>query len=65
MNPNLGLLIAFIIFGVIDLTFVGTTTFFVVLLVKKMLGDEQILNELKKIAEMLGKKDKRDFIAKG
>jgi hypothetical protein len=65
MNPNLGLLIAFIIFGVIDLTFVGTTTFFVVLLVKKMLGDEQILNELKKIAEMLSKKDKRNFIVKG
>jgi hypothetical protein len=65
MNPNLGLLIAFIIFGVIDLTFVGTTTFFVVLLVKKMLGDEQILNELKKIADMLSKKDKRDFITKG
>ena len=62
MNP---LFVAFVVFGVIDLTFVGTTTFFVVLLVKKMLGDEQILNELKKIAEMLTKKDKRNFIVKG
>lgn len=59
------LLIAFIVFGVIDLTFVGTTTFFVVLLVKKMLGDEEILKELKKIASMLSKKDNRNFIEKG
>jgi hypothetical protein len=50
------LTIAFIIFAAIDLTFVGTTTFFVVLLVKKMLGDELILAELKKIVEILGKK---------
>lgn len=34
------LLIAFIIFGIIDLTFVGTTTYFVVKLVKKMLQGE-------------------------
>ena len=58
------LTMAFIIFGVIDLTFVGTTTFFVVLLVKKMLGDEEVLQELKKIADLLGKKDIRKFIEK-
>jgi len=64
MNPLLGLFIAFMIFGIVDLIFVGTTTFFVVLLVKKMLGDEQILNELKKIADMLSNKDNRKFIEK-
>jgi hypothetical protein len=65
MNPGLGLFIAFCIFAFIDLCFVGTTMFFVVLLVQKMLGDEQILGELKKIADMLSKKDTRKFIEKG
>jgi hypothetical protein len=47
---------AFIIFAAIDLTFVGTTTLFVVLLVTKILFNKEILEEIKKIVEILGRK---------
>jgi Na+-transporting NADH:ubiquinone oxidoreductase subunit NqrF len=58
MNDTLTM--AFIIFGVIDLTLVGTTCIAVILLVRKvMLGKVEI-----KIADKIVRLD-RDFIEKG
>lgn len=58
------LFIACITFFIIDLTFVGTTTYFVVKLVKKLLKEKDILEKVTEIIENLNK-DKRDFIEKG
>ena len=64
MNPNLGLLVAFVIFGVIDLTFVGLTC----LAVSKYLREMDIklgfiTNQLTTLCS--SKRDKRNFIVKG
>jgi hypothetical protein len=53
IRPDIGLLIAFIIFAVIDLTFVGTTTFFLVKLVKKLLNEKTILDEIVKLLKKI------------
>lgn len=59
------LTIAFIFFAVIDLIFVGTTTFFVVKLVTKVLNETSILEEIRKILSSLKKNNPRDFIERG
>ena len=59
------LTIAFIFFAIIDLIFVGTTTFFVVKLVTKVLNEKSILEEIRKILSSLKKNNPRDFIEKG
>jgi len=56
------LFIACVIFFVIDLCFVGTTTVFVVKLVRKILNEKSMLEEIKKI---INTKYNRDFIEKG
>lgn len=56
MNYGLGLLIAFIIFAIIDLSFVGTTMYFVVKLVKKLLREKFILDEIMKALQQMGRK---------
>jgi hypothetical protein len=60
-NP---LLIVFTIFAVIDLIFVGMTTFFVVKLVKKLLKEKSILEQVTDLFEKLKKSD-RNFIEQG
>jgi len=47
---------AFIVFAAIDLTFVGTTMFFLIKLVKKLLGERTVLAEIMKAVDKLGKK---------
>ena len=59
------LTIAFIFFAIIDLIFVGTTTFFVVKLVTKVLNEKSILEEIRKILSSLKKNNPRDFIETG
>jgi len=59
------LTIAFIIFAIIDLTFVGTTTFFVVKLVTKVLNENSVLEEIRKILTTLKKNNSRNFIETG
>jgi lysophospholipase L1-like esterase len=59
------LTVAFIVFGVIDLIFVGTTTFFVVKLVTKVLNEKSILEEIRKILSTLKKDNPRNFIERG
>jgi hypothetical protein len=59
------LTVAFIVFALIDLTFVGTTTFFVVKLVKRILDEKSVLEEIKKALIALKKSNPRDFIVKG
>ena len=61
IRPDIGLLIAFIIFAVIDLTFVGTTTFFLVKLVKKLLNEKTILDEIVKLLKKI-RREKWDMI---
>jgi hypothetical protein len=60
-NP---LLIVFTIFAVIDLIFVGMTTFFVVKLVKELLKEKSILEQVTDLFEKLKKSD-RNFIEQG
>jgi len=59
------LTIAFIVFALVDLTFVGTTTFFVVKLVKKVLNEKSVLEEIRKALNTLKKNNPRDFIETG
>lgn len=59
------LTVAFIVFAIVDLTFVGTTTFFVVKLVTKVLNENSVLEEIRKILASLKKNNPRDFIEKG
>jgi hypothetical protein len=59
------LFIACVLFFVIDLCFVGTTMFFVVKLVRRVLNEDSILEEIKKILNGLKKKDIRNFIERG
>jgi hypothetical protein len=59
------LTIAFIFFAIIDLIFVGTTTFFVVKLVTKVLNEKSVLEEIRKILSSLKKSNPRDFIERG
>lgn len=47
---------AFIIFAAIDLCFVGTTMFFVIKLVRRLLGNKSVLDEIMKAVTKLGKK---------
>ena len=61
----MALTIAFIIFAIIDLTFVGTTTFFVVKLVTKVLNENSVLEEIRKILTTLKKNNSRNFIETG
>lgn len=56
LNYGLGLLIAFIAFAVIDLSFVGTTMYFVIKLVKKLLNEKPVLEEITKALKRLGQK---------
>jgi hypothetical protein len=65
IDSGTGLLIAFCLFAIIDLSFVGTTMFFVVSLVKKLLGEKSILEEIKKILSTLKKDNPRNFIERG
>jgi uncharacterized protein YneF (UPF0154 family) len=59
------LTIAFIVFALVDLTFVGTTTFFVVKLVKKVLNEKSVLEEIRKALNTLKKNNPRNFIERG
>jgi hypothetical protein len=59
------LFIACVLFFVIDLCFVGTTMFFVVKLVRRVLNEDSILEEIRKILDRLPKRDIRNFIEKG
>jgi hypothetical protein len=61
---NNALLIVFTAFAIIDLTFVGTTTYFVVKLVKKILKEKDILEKITEILDNF-KKSNRNFIEKG
>jgi hypothetical protein len=56
---------ACVVFFVIDLTFVGTTTYFVVRLVKKLLKERDIMDRIIELLGNINKKDNRNFIEKG
>jgi len=58
------LFIACVTFFVIDLTFVGTTTYFVVKLVKRLLREKDLLEKVMEAIDNI-KKDNRNFIEKG
>jgi hypothetical protein len=59
------LFIACVIFFIIDLCFVGTTTVFVVKLVTKILNEKSILEEVRKLLLNYTKGNVRNFIEKG
>ena len=49
------LLYACIIFFIIDLSFVGTTTYFVVKLVKRLLREKTLLDEIIRMLKRIGR----------
>lgn len=65
IDAGTGLLIAFCLFAIIDLCFVGTTMFFVMALVRKLLGEKSVLEEIKKALAALKKSNPRNFIETG
>jgi hypothetical protein len=54
-----GLLIAFCIFAAIDLCFVGTTSYFVTKLVKRLLQEKDVFEQIVTLLTSISKKGKK------